>query len=116
VDALCSHANPHTLTQSRRKPDGKRSPRRFRAYVATVVEMRELISLRDTSTPLLTDTAQLGLRIALIALLLGRLGVRLFVGEIEAASVQRCHDGYRYFAALGFKYAYLRTNFSFLAE
>jgi putative peptidoglycan lipid II flippase len=44
-------------------------------YVATEVITRGLISLRDTRTPLLTNTSQLVLRILLISVLLGRLGV-----------------------------------------
>ena len=44
------------------------------AYVATEVVTRGLISMRDTRTPLLTNTFQLGLRIVLISLLIGRLG------------------------------------------
>jgi putative peptidoglycan lipid II flippase len=45
------------------------------AYVATEVITRGLISLRDTRTPLLTNTGQLLLRIVLITILLGSLGV-----------------------------------------
>src|SRR5215216_1135049 len=45
------------------------------AYVATEVITRGLISLRDTRTPLFTNTGQLVLRILLISVLLGRLGV-----------------------------------------
>ena len=45
------------------------------AYVATEVITRGLISLRDTRTPLFTNTAQLILRIVLISILLGSLGV-----------------------------------------
>lgn len=44
------------------------------AYVATEVMTRGLISMRDTRTPLLTNGAQLALRIALITLLLGSFG------------------------------------------
>ncbi len=44
------------------------------AYVATEVVTRGLISMRDTRTPLLTNSAQLVLRIALITLLLGSFG------------------------------------------
>jgi putative peptidoglycan lipid II flippase len=45
------------------------------AYVATEVITRGLIALRDTRTPLFTNSAQLILRIVLISVLLGRLGV-----------------------------------------
>jgi len=45
------------------------------AYIATEVITRGLISLRDTRTPLLTNSGQLILRILLITLLLGTLGV-----------------------------------------
>jgi putative peptidoglycan lipid II flippase len=45
------------------------------AYVATEVVSRGLIALRDTRTPLSTNTLQLGLRIALITVLLPRVGV-----------------------------------------
>ena len=45
------------------------------AYVATEVTTRGLIALRDTRTPLLTNSGQLALRVVLISLLLGRLGV-----------------------------------------
>ncbi len=46
------------------------------AYVATEVVIRGMIALRDTRTPLLTNTAQLAGRAILIAILLGALGVR----------------------------------------
>jgi putative peptidoglycan lipid II flippase len=45
------------------------------AYVATEVITRGLISLRDTRTPLLTNSGQLILRILLISVLLSSLGV-----------------------------------------
>jgi putative peptidoglycan lipid II flippase len=45
------------------------------AYIATEVITRGLISLRDTRTPLFTNTAQLILRILLITVLLNSLGV-----------------------------------------
>jgi len=45
------------------------------AYVATEVITRGLISLRDTRTPLFTNSGQLILRIILISVLLGTLGV-----------------------------------------
>jgi len=45
------------------------------AYVATEVITRGLISLRDTRTPLMTNTAQLISRILLISILLGPMGV-----------------------------------------
>lgn len=45
------------------------------AYVATEVTTRGLIALRDTRTPLITNTAQLFGRALVIALLLERLGV-----------------------------------------
>jgi putative peptidoglycan lipid II flippase len=45
------------------------------AYVATEVITRGLISLRDTRTPLLTNSGQLMLRILLISALLGSIGV-----------------------------------------
>jgi putative peptidoglycan lipid II flippase len=44
-------------------------------YVATEVITRGLIALRDTRTPLLTNTCQLAARAALLALLIGRVGV-----------------------------------------
>jgi putative peptidoglycan lipid II flippase len=44
-------------------------------YVATEVITRGLISLRDTRTPLVTNSGQLILRVALISFLLGRMGV-----------------------------------------
>jgi putative peptidoglycan lipid II flippase len=45
------------------------------AYVATEVITRGLISLRDTRTPLFTNSTQLALRILLISILLNTLGV-----------------------------------------
>ena len=45
------------------------------SYVATEVVTRGLIALRDTRTPLLTNSGQLILRVLLISLLLDRLGV-----------------------------------------
>jgi putative peptidoglycan lipid II flippase len=45
------------------------------AYVATEVITRGLISLRDTRTPLLTNSGQLILRIILISVLLNSIGV-----------------------------------------
>ncbi|HJR82276.1 MAG TPA: murein biosynthesis integral membrane protein MurJ [Anaerolineales bacterium] len=45
------------------------------AYVATEVITRGLISLRDTRTPLFTNSGQLILRIALISILLSSMGV-----------------------------------------
>lgn len=42
-----------------------------------------------------------------------RLGVKRFAGEIESATPKRDHEGYRNYAALGFKLAYLRTNYSY---
>jgi putative peptidoglycan lipid II flippase len=45
------------------------------SYVATEVITRGLIALRDTRTPLFTNTGQLISRILLISILLGRLGV-----------------------------------------
>jgi putative peptidoglycan lipid II flippase len=45
------------------------------SYVATEVITRGLISLRDTRTPLFTNTGQLISRILLISILLGRMGV-----------------------------------------
>jgi putative peptidoglycan lipid II flippase len=44
-------------------------------YAATEVLTRALIALHDTRTPLLTNTIQLGLRVAIIAALLNRIGV-----------------------------------------
>jgi putative peptidoglycan lipid II flippase len=44
-------------------------------YVATEVITRGLIALRDTRTPLITNTCQLAGRAALLALLVARLGV-----------------------------------------
>jgi putative peptidoglycan lipid II flippase len=45
------------------------------AYIATEVISRGLIALRDTRTPLITNTVQLIGRIVLIMMLLGRMGV-----------------------------------------
>jgi len=45
------------------------------AYVATEVITRGLISLRDTRTPLFTNSGQLIVRIILISILLGSMGV-----------------------------------------
>jgi putative peptidoglycan lipid II flippase len=45
------------------------------AYVATEILSRGLIALRDTRTPLLTNTAQVAGRIALMAALVAPLGV-----------------------------------------
>src|SRR5512134_142046 len=45
------------------------------SYIATEVITRGLISLRDTRTPLFTNTGQLILRILLISVLLGSMGV-----------------------------------------
>ncbi|HET8632270.1 MAG TPA: murein biosynthesis integral membrane protein MurJ [Thermomicrobiales bacterium] len=45
------------------------------AYVATEVLTRGLVALRDTRTPLFTNSAQLAARAALMAALLGRVGV-----------------------------------------
>jgi putative peptidoglycan lipid II flippase len=45
------------------------------AYIATEVITRGLVSLRDTRTPLVTNTGQLVLRIVLISLLLDSIGV-----------------------------------------
>lgn len=44
-------------------------------YAATEVLTRALIALHDTRTPLVTNLIQLGLRIVMTAVLLGRLGV-----------------------------------------
>jgi putative peptidoglycan lipid II flippase len=45
------------------------------AYVGTEILGRGLIALRDTRTPLLTNTAQVGGRIAIMAAIIGVLGV-----------------------------------------
>jgi len=45
------------------------------SYVATEVVTRGLIALRDTRTPLFTNSGQLVLRVLLISLLIDRLGV-----------------------------------------
>lgn len=45
------------------------------AYVGTEVITRGLIALRDTRTPLLTNTLQLAGRAAILALLIGKVGV-----------------------------------------
>jgi putative peptidoglycan lipid II flippase len=45
------------------------------AYVATEVITRGLIALRDTRTPLLTNSCQLAGRIALLSLLIGQIGI-----------------------------------------
>ena len=42
-----------------------------------------------------------------------KLGVNLFIGEIESVSLAMDHDGYKNFEALGFKYLYTRSNYSF---
>src|SRR5262249_25499310 len=44
------------------------------AYVATEVITRGLIALRDTRTPLVTNSCQLAGRIALLSLLIGKIG------------------------------------------
>lgn len=41
-----------------------------------------------------------------------RLGVKYFVADIEKASAEMNHDGYRNFGAMGFKRAYFRSNYS----
>ncbi len=46
------------------------------AFVATELVTRGLIALRDTRTPLVTNTLQLLLRIGLMTVLLSRIGVR----------------------------------------
>jgi putative peptidoglycan lipid II flippase len=46
-------------------------------YAATEVLTRSLVAMRDTRTPLLTNTIQLGVRIAMMAALLGPLGVEV---------------------------------------
>lgn len=59
------------------------------AYVATEVLVRGLIALRDTRTPLITNTIQLAGRGALMAALLGSLGViAVPVAFATAASVE----------------------------
>jgi putative peptidoglycan lipid II flippase len=45
------------------------------AYIATELVARGLIALRDTRTPLMTNAVQLAGRAAVIALLIGELGV-----------------------------------------
>lgn len=42
-------------------------------------------------------------------------GATLFVAEIEKPQADLDHDGYRLFAALGFKRAYFRSNYGFAA-
>jgi hypothetical protein len=42
-----------------------------------------------------------------------RLGAKYFVADIEKPDEKMDHDGYRNFAAMGFKRAYLRSNYSY---
>lgn len=55
-------------------------------YAATEVLTRTLVAMRDTRTPLLTNTFQLGVRLAVMAALLGRLGVEMVPVAFAAAS------------------------------
>jgi putative peptidoglycan lipid II flippase len=55
-------------------------------YAATEVLTRSLVALRDTRTPLVTNTIQLGVRIAVMAALLGRLGVEVVPVAFAASS------------------------------
>ena len=65
------HAAAGTLTYAVLTPYAIALP----AYVATEVLTRGLIALRDTRTPLATNTVQLFGRTAIMALLIGRVGV-----------------------------------------
>jgi putative peptidoglycan lipid II flippase len=56
------------------------------AYVATEVITRGLISLRDTRSPLLTNSGQLILRIILISILLNKLGAVAIPAAFAIAS------------------------------
>lgn len=42
-----------------------------------------------------------------------RLGAKYFVADIEKPEAEMKHDGYRNFAAIGFKCTYLRNNYSY---
>lgn len=42
-----------------------------------------------------------------------RFGVKYFVADIEKSNAEMKHDGYRNFGAMGFKRAYLRSNYSY---
>ncbi len=42
-----------------------------------------------------------------------RLGAKYFVADIEKPDERMDHDGYRNFSAMGFKRAYLRSNYSY---
>jgi hypothetical protein len=42
-----------------------------------------------------------------------RLGAKYFVADIEKPDAEMKHEGYRNFAAMGFKKAYFRSNYSF---
>jgi putative peptidoglycan lipid II flippase len=55
-------------------------------YAATEVLTRTLVALRDTRTPLVTNTVQLGVRVAMMAALLGRLGVEVVPVAFAASS------------------------------
>lgn len=57
------------------------------AYAATEVLTRALIAVRDTRTPLITNTLQLGLRIAVTAALLGPSGVEAIPIAFAISSV-----------------------------
>src|SRR5919201_5669254 len=65
------HADAGALTYAVLTPYAIALP----AYVATEVLTRGLIALRDTRTPLATNTVQLFGRAAIMALLIGRVGV-----------------------------------------
>jgi putative peptidoglycan lipid II flippase len=78
------------------------------AYVATEVVTRGLIALRDTRTPLLTNTLQLGARIAIISILLDDHGAvaipaafaisaaleTVFLGFVLAVKIKRAAAGH----------------------
>jgi putative peptidoglycan lipid II flippase len=57
------------------------------AYAATEVLTRGLIALRDTRTPLVTNTLQLGLRVAIATAFLDRLGVEVIPVAFAVSSV-----------------------------
>jgi putative peptidoglycan lipid II flippase len=61
------------------------------AYVATEVLTRGLIALRDTRTPLLTNSLQLGGRAVLLALLIDQVGiVAIPIAFAITASIETC--------------------------
>jgi putative peptidoglycan lipid II flippase len=55
-------------------------------YAATEVLTRTLVAMRDTRTPLVTNTIQLGVRVVMMGALLGRLGVEVVPVAFAASS------------------------------